>query len=217
MEPETVGNRYRARCGGVPGARRRLHSRLAVSRTPNLEPIGGQRENFYSQRLLLTLAWYCDQVPEACVVEGKPSTRWNLKWCQPFTLAGRGVPPITLQVATKGSTFSYEERCHYYETVFSSTNLVCQCCAEEIPAAPCDACRYAVGWHVCPRASDGVHRWRRTSLFGGTLDIQRVLFNLHRRMFPIDVLRSKALEYVEAGLVSEPEAQTMVRVIEARC
>ena len=141
--------------------------------------------------------------------------RWTLTWYQPTSLAGRGVPPITLQVASKGSTFSYEERCHHYETMFSSTDLVCKCCAEELAGGPCDACRYAVGWHLCPRVNDGDHRWRRTSLFGGPLDIQRVLFNLHRRMMPLDVLRSKALEYVEAELIDEPMAHAMVRVIEA--
>ena len=56
-----------------------------------------------------------------------------------------------------------------------------------------------------------MHRWRRATLFGGHLDIQRVLFNLHRRKMPIDVLRSKALEYVEASLIDEPMAQVMIR------
>ena len=127
------------------------------------------------------------------MVDGKQAVRWNLNWCQPSSLAGRGVPQITLQVSDRGANFSYEERCHYYETVFSSGNLACPCCAEEIDGGPCETCRYAVGWHVCPKV-DGIHRWRRTTLFGGTLDVQRCIFNLHRRMLPIDVLRSKAQE-----------------------
>ena len=48
----------------------------------------------------------------------------------------------------------------------------------------------------------------------GTLDIQRCLFNLHRRLLPIDVIRSKAQEYVDAGLVDEQSAKAMVRTIE---
>ena len=42
---------------GVSGARRRRNARLAVSRPPFLEPMGGKREEFYEQRLLLGLPW----------------------------------------------------------------------------------------------------------------------------------------------------------------
>ena len=48
----------------------------------------------------------------------------------------------------------------------------------------------------------------------GTLDVQRCLFNLHRRLLPIDVIRSKAQEYVDANLVDQQSAHAMVRVIE---
>ena len=44
--------------------------------------------------------------------------------------------------------------------------------------------------------------------------MQRCLFNLHRRLLPIDVIRSKAQEYVDAGLVDEQSAKAMVRTIE---
>ena len=59
------------------------------------------------------------------------------------------------------------------------------------------------------------HRWRRTILFGGQLDVQRTIFNLHRRLFPTDVIKSKAQEYIDAGLISERMANAMVRTIEA--
>ena len=62
--------------------------------------------------------------------------------------------------------------------------------------------------------------------------MQRCLFNLHRRfffldnragqtrteqhrLFPIDVIRSKAQEYVDASLCDHNAAQVMVRTIEA--
>ena len=48
----------------------------------------------------------------------------------------------------------------------------------------------------------------------GTLDVQRCLFNLHRRLLPIDVIRSKAQEYVDAGLADAQSAHAMVRTIE---
>ena len=41
--------------------------------------------------------------------------------------------------------------------------------------------------------------------------MQRCLFNLHRRLLPIDVIRSKAQEYVGAGLADEQSAHAMVR------
>ena len=44
--------------------------------------------------------------------------------------------------------------------------------------------------------------------------MQRCLFNLHRRLLPIDVIRSKAQEYVDACLVDEQSAKAMVRTIE---
>ena len=80
MEAEPVGKKYKARCAGVPGCRRRLHSRLAVSRTALLEPIGSTREPFYCQRLLLNLSWYTEDMPQAMTVNSKPVVEWKIKW-----------------------------------------------------------------------------------------------------------------------------------------
>ena len=230
MEGEPPGKKYQARGTGVPSAKRRMHARLGVTRTCNLEPIGRTREVFYEQRLVQGLAWFADSAPELVVVDDKQAVSWVLKWAQPKSLAKYGLEHIALQVSSIGSLFSYEERCHHYETVFSSSapNLVCRCCDGEIEQGACDACLYAVGWHVCVKSGISEHRWRRTTLFGGRLrsvscpvpsclplslilslcvslstctypirtsgqlDVQRCLFNLHRRLFPIDVIRSKA-------------------------
>ena len=55
---------------------------------------------------------------------------WVLKWKRPWTLAAYDLPDITLEMSTAGSSFSYEERCHHYENVFSSStlNISCRCC-----------------------------------------------------------------------------------------
>jgi len=46
MEGEPPGKTYRARGSGVPSAKRRMHARLGVTRTWNMEPIGKTREVF---------------------------------------------------------------------------------------------------------------------------------------------------------------------------
>ena len=45
--------------------------------------------------------------------------------------------------------------------------------------------------------------------------MQRVLFNLHRKLVPIDALKEKAKAYVESGLINEELAERVVRVIES--
>ena len=55
---------------------------------------------------------------------------------------------------------------------------------------------------------------RKGTLHGGDLDVQRVLYNLHRKRVPTEVLREKAKEYVETNLLSRDKAENMMRVIE---
>ena len=45
--------------------------------------------------------------------------------------------------------------------------------------------------------------------------MQRVLFNLHRKLVPLDALKEKAKAYVESGLINEELAERVVRVIES--
>jgi hypothetical protein len=183
---------------GAYSTKRRAHSKLAVSRYANPEPIGqtflfarqhiiavhiglcstslhscnligATREAYYQLRLLLSLAWYADSVPEVDVTAGgEKSVRWTLKWSRPATLAMRVLPDITFQISSTGSSFSYEERAHHFETLFSTSELVCKCCDGEVgPLGPCDTCRYAVGFHICPKSGIAEHRWCRAWLFGG--------------------------------------------------
>ena len=60
----------------------------------------------------------------------------------------------------------------------------------------------------------GKLRWRKGSLHGGDLDIQRVMFNLHRKRLPLEVLKRKADDYVEEGILSSDKARNMMSVIE---
>ena len=216
-ESQPPGKTYASRCKGVPSAKRRLHSRLGVARTQWFEPIGNTRETFYQQKLVLGLPWFADSAPQVVETTGaKQAVAWVLKWARPQSLAAYDLPEIALEISSAGSSFSYEERCHHYESVFSSStlNIVCRCCDGEIDQGPCDACLYAVGFHVCKKSGISQHRWRRATLFGGQLDVQRTIFDLHRRQFPMDVIRSKSQEYIDAGLIPEEMAQVMVRTIE---
>ena len=211
-EIQKPGKTYAARFKGVPSAKRRLHARLGVARTQWFEPIGTTREKFYEQKLALGLPWFADSAPQVVETGAQQAVAWVLKWARPQSLAAYDLLEIALEISSAGSRFSFEERCHHYESVFSSStlNIVCRCCDGEIDQGPCDACLYAVGFHVCKK-SGSQHRWRRTTLFGGQLDVQRTIFNLHRRSFPMDVIRSKSQEYIDAGLISEQMAQAMVR------
>ena len=51
-------------------------------------------------------------------------------------------------------------------------------------------------------------------MHGGDLDIERVMFNLHRKRLPLEVLKRKADDYVEEGLLSSEKARNMMSVIE---
>ena len=150
---------------------------MGVAKTQHLEPIGRTRERFYQQKLVLGLPWYADSAPLLVETGSTKHVAWALKWKRPWTLAAYDLPDITLEMSTAGSSFSYEERCHHYENIFSSStlSLACRCCDGEVGQGACQACIYAVGFHICPKSGIREHRWRRTSLFGGQLDVQRTI------------------------------------------
>ena len=83
--------------------------------------------------------------------------------------------------------------------------------------SPCSSCRYATGFHNCRNKHNdcGHHLWKKGALHAGVLDVQRVLFNLHRKLVPLDALKEKAKAYVGSGLISEELAERVVRVIES--
>ena len=49
-ENTPVGTRFPSRAQGLEVLQRRRQGRLAVSRIPQLEPLGGKREDFYQQK-----------------------------------------------------------------------------------------------------------------------------------------------------------------------
>ena len=57
--------------------------------------------------------------------------------------------------------------------------------------------------------------FRAPRLHAGTLDVQRVLFNLHRKLLPTAVLKQRAQEYVNSNLLTQDLAERVVRVIES--
>ena len=87
LESVAAGTRFPATMQGVPGARRRHDARLGVSRMPLLEMCGAGRENYYQQRLLTSLAWWCPGPALPVTVNGKEALQWSFVWTPP--LAGR--------------------------------------------------------------------------------------------------------------------------------
>ena len=106
---------------------------------------------------------------------------------------------------------SFEVICKHFERTFADPelDLLCPCCSESIADSPCPQCKLAIGLHMCtnPRASRrGSLQWRQGSLHNGKLDAQRVIWNLHRRQLPDDVLDQKIDMYIGEGLLDEGQA-----------
>ncbi len=51
------------------------------------------------------------------------------------------------------------------------------------------------------------------SLHGGKLDVERCLWNLHRKLVSTQKIRDKASEFVTKLLIKEPEAERIIAVI----
>lgn len=203
VEDVAPGTVFSVGCG-IDGARRRQQTRLAVSRTPFIEPLADKRESYFEQKLLLGLPWFCDSPPQTL----EDAVVWKFRWSPP---ASTSLAPIELVLGS----VSFEEKCSEIEAEFCRPehNLICQCCAGELQGKVCDACKYAVGFHRCFHDSEFM-RWRKGTLHGGLLDAQRVLFNLHRRGLPLETLHAKADEYIGQNLMTMADAEAMVRAIE---
>ena len=78
-EVTPIGQLFSSDFDGTDGVRRRLDTRLAVSRNAFIHPLGDQREAFYEQRLLLTLAWFCPEKP----VQHEDGVEWHFRWAKP--------------------------------------------------------------------------------------------------------------------------------------
>ena len=112
--------------------RRRNQSRLAVNRSPTLEPIAEKRVRFYEQRLLLGLSWFCESPPTSSLAEdGKVNVTWTFTWTPPEELATQ-LAPVELMLGT-GLAVSLETVCPDLEKEFTrgKHGLVCTCCKLE--------------------------------------------------------------------------------------
>ena len=56
MEDTGPGVHFLSATKHVPGCRRRVQTRLGISRLPFIEPIGNTREDFYEAKLVQSLA-----------------------------------------------------------------------------------------------------------------------------------------------------------------
>eukprot|EP00973_Karenia_brevis_P094463 12422633-Karenia_brevis.AAC.1 len=210
-EKQPPGKMFQSIIPGVTGARRRQSARLAVSRTPFIEPIGLKREAYYEQKLLLGLSWYCT---EKASERENQEAEWHFHWKPPSAeqLGGIVLPTKTFSLAPN-SAISFEQICANMERQICSfdLNLICACCCLT-EVVKCKSCKDAVGFHRC---SHEQHlRWRKGTLHGGQLDVHRVLFNLHRKMLPMSTLSSKIAEYINEGLLMQEHGKAIERVIE---
>ena len=133
----------------------------------------------------------------------------------PRKLGGAILEPVQLKIETEGANVSFEERCRHLEDELckNAHGLICECCLGETKV--CASCTHAVGFHRCDHVGGGQFRWRRGSLHGGKLDVERCLWNLHRKRVPTQKIREKANDFVDEKLISEDEANRIIAVVEA--
>ena len=176
-----------------------------------LEPLGNSREAHFEQRLLLSLAWYCTTKPTIC---SDDHLEWEFIWDPPV----EGIRQRIINIQDD-SVISFEKTCSDLESDICDQHLdiVCKCCCLDKEGV-CNSCQFAVGFHRCEHASWKGTLWRKGTLHDGVADVERVLFNLHRKHVPLDKLKAKAIEYVAANHIDQKRADAVIRVIEEqRC
>ena len=124
---------------------------------------------------------------------------WKFVWDPPRAAElGARLPQVVLLIAPD-QPVSFEELCAKLESKICQRRhgLVCACCAQDNVASQCRSCQHAIGFHTCtnPELGTATLRWRKGTLHGGQLDIERVVYNLHRKGLPMHALEEKADEY----------------------
>ncbi len=153
----------------------------------------------------MALPWYCP-APPASSQDGE--LEWTFRWDSPAP----GVHPQDL-VLRKDCGISFEDEAARMEhDICRVPNLVCSCCSLE-EQSRCLSCQHATSFHRCD-LHPGRVLWCKGSLHGGTLDYERILFNLHRKGISSTALKLKADEFVDAGLLPLEKAKQTVLVIE---
>ena len=240
METIKEGAVFKSTGPGIEAVRRRKQSRLGVSRTAFITPLGESREDYYEQKLLLTLPWFCASSPVKDA-DGTAERKFIWQPPPPELLFDVSLPTKELRLTDRPKVL-FEHLCQSYEKeICSHSDLICACC--EATTSVCKSCCHAVGFHTCENKPDKL-RWRKQSLFGGKLDCERCLWNLHRsclssRLFrrhaseqqkalpvtsvffpssgkrvPTDVIRDKAREFEGNHLLTEEQTKKMITAIE---
>ena len=121
MEALAPGTKFPGFFPGVPGARRRLDSRLGCSRLPMLEPCGTSRETYYQAQLLQGLSWFCSEPPREETVDGKQALIWTIRWNPPTDeeLGGARLQSERIETSTVPTGISFEHKCKELEDKFS--------------------------------------------------------------------------------------------------
>jgi len=177
-ERTPVGTKFASAEKGLETLSRRAQSRLAVSRRPYLEPIGVRREEYYEQRIMVSLPWYAPHKPVSLESD-------QLEWTVMFDLRVTGLEPTTLALKSPNPDVSYEDLSKRLEDkICAVPHLICDCCLLQ-DSARCKACLYAVGYHKCEKQV--AKRWRKGTLYAGQMDFQRIVWNLHRRGLPMSM------------------------------
>jgi len=182
-ERVVCGQKFHSRAVDCDVYMRRKQSRLGVTRTPFLEPLGKKREDFWQSRLFLALPWYCDEPPHVL----EDGLEWTFKWDCPV----KEIKPRDLKIGPNNIAVFEQEAYRIEKEICSIPGLICECCMSN----KCESCLHATSFHICSKANKIL--WCKGTLFDGQIDYQRALYNLHRRQVPTDILKKKADQFID--------------------
>merc|ERR1711969_382816 len=117
---------------GFARRNRRKNAALAVPRSGDFVPVGGNREPFYEKRLLEGLAWHCQGGPEPAPGEGRrPRKRWRFHCKLPdgCVLPDEERVALDFSMVDRGleGKAGFEVFCRAIERACADAGLVCQC------------------------------------------------------------------------------------------
>ena len=210
-EELVAGSQLQSTVRGIDAYQRRGQGRLGVSRLPYIEPLGQTRDKFYEAKLCLGLPWYLKDSPKRMEND---QLEWEFHWDIPHGAAIAGIDPDLQKMVYNRDkpSLSFEELSTRIEDAMcAQPGLVCPCCNKE-ERLVCKKCVHATSFHRCDH-HEGV-RWRKGTLYGGKADYARILWHLHQKGLPTELLKQKADEFVAAGDLMLREAEAIIQTIE---
>ena len=118
---------------------------------------------------------------------------------------------------------TFEDMCVAFEQAYAQdpAGLLCECCQQ----VGCDACKHALGWHVCQCDRDALGdelgpleepelRWKAGTLHAITFDVESNLWFLARRLVPLHVLKDKLDGYIAEGHIAAADKGHYTQVFE---